>query len=186
MPLYGLLLLFNLRSFFTFELMLKARLMLIAFVFSTTILFPLLIIWLMKRQGLIRSFRMETRQERIYPYLVIAIFYFLNFNMFRQLELPVMYIYYTLGAALLLVTVIIVNLWWKISIHMIGMGGIVGLLCGISLRMGMDMSFLIMAAFMLSGIIGYARLKLASHNSSQIYVGFLAGAAIMLGIFLLF
>ena len=184
MPLYSLLLLFNLKSFFSFEIVFKARLMLTAFVFTTTILFPLLIIMMMKRQGLIRSYRMETKQERIYPYLVIAIFYFLNFNMFRQLELPEMYVFFALGSAIILFVVAIVNLWWKISTHMIGVGGVFGLIAGISLRMSMDMTFPLMAAILLAGIIGYARLKLNAHKPVQVYTGFLAGVGIMICVFL--
>jgi hypothetical protein len=160
--------------------------MLLAFVSVTTIFFPLIIIYLMKRQGLIQSFQMETSRERRYPYLITAIFYFLTYNMFRQLQLPDMYTLYMMGATFLLIVVVIFNIWWKISTHMVGIGGVFGLVTGLALNLSLDLMFLIMIVMILAGIIGFARLKLNSHKPSEIYTGFLAGAVIMMGIFYFF
>jgi hypothetical protein len=38
---------------------------------------------------------------------------------------------------------------------------------------------------MLGGITGFARLKLNTHNEAQVYTGYVAGALIMSGIFIL-
>ncbi|MFA5780746.1 MAG: hypothetical protein WC868_00560 [Bacteroidales bacterium] len=183
LPLYCLLLLFNLKSFFSFGIVLNARLMLIGFVVITTIIFPLIIVFLMKRQGLIQSYLMETRQERRYPYLIIAVFYFLTYNIFRQLQLPDIYTFYMMGATFLVIVVIIINIWWKISIHMVGIGGVFGIVAGLSLNMSLDLMFPIMVIILIAGLVGYARLKLNSHKPSEIYTGFFVGAIIMLGIF---
>jgi len=156
--------------------------MLLGFVATTTIIFPLLIIMFMKRQGLIQSYLMETRQERRYPYLIVAVFYFLTYNMFRQMQLPEMYTLYMMGATFLLVAVIIINIRWKISIHMVGIGGVFGLVTGLALNLSLDLMFLVMIVIMASGLVGYARLKLYSHRPAEIYTGFLVGALIMSGI----
>jgi len=186
MPSYSLLLLFNLKSFFNFELEFKSKLILLGFVLITTVVFPLLIVLLMKRQGFIQSYAMETRQERRFPYLITAIFYFLTYNMFRQMHLPDMYVFSMMGAAVLLVIVIIINIWWKISTHMVGIGGIFGLIMGLSLKLGMDMTFIIAAIILVSGIVGYARLKSSSHKPAEIYSGFLTGVVVMFAIFYYF
>lgn len=185
MPVYGLLLLFNMKSFFSLELILKARLLILAFVFVTTVLFPLLIVALMKRQGFIESYQMKTREERRFPYLITAVFYFVTYQMLRQMQLPEIYSFYFMGATLLLAMVVIINIWWKISIHMVGVGGICGMLCGLTLALSFNMIFLISLIFLISGIVGYARLKLETHKSSEVYCGFLAGFSIMLGLYLL-
>lgn len=186
MPAYSLLLLFNLKSFFNFELEFKSKLILLGFVLITTVVFPLLIVLLMKRQGFIQSYAMETRQERRFPYLITAIFYFLTYNMFRQMHLPDMYIFSMMGATSLLVIVVIVNLWWKISTHMVGLGGVFGLITGLSLKLGIDMIFIIASIMLVSGIVGYARLKSGSHKPAEIYSGFLTGAIVMFAIFYYF
>jgi len=183
LPLYCIFLLFNLKSYFSFEIVFNARLLLLSFVATTTIIFPLLIIFLMKRQGYIQSFQMENRKERRYPYLITAIFYILTYNMFRQLQLPDMYIFYMMGASILLIIVVIINLWWMISTHMVGIGGVAGLVIGLAIKMGIDLMFLIMIITFIAGVIGFARLKLNSHKPSEIYAGFIVGAIVMTGIF---
>jgi hypothetical protein len=183
LPLYCMLLLFNLKSYFSFEIVLKARLMLLAFVSVTTILFPLSIIYLMKRQGLVQSMLMESSRERRYPYLITAIFYFLTYNMFRQLQLPEMYTMYMMGATLLLIVVVVLNFRWKISTHMVGIGGVFGLVTGLALNLSLDLLLVIMVVTILAGLIGYSRLKLNSHKPSEVYAGFLAGAVIMTALF---
>ena len=183
LPVYCLLFLFNLKAYFAFEIIFKARMIMLAFVAVTTIIFPMIILYLMKRQGFIQSFQMENLQERKVPYMIMVIFYFLTYNMFRQMELPVMYTNYMLGATVLLIIVAAVNFWWKISTHMIGIGGVFGLITGMAISLDLDLMFMVMVAAILAGIVGYARLKLESHKPAEIYVGFLTGAIVMTGIF---
>ncbi len=183
LPVYCIFLLLNLKSYFSFEIVFNARLMLLSFVATTTIIFPLLIIYLMKRQGYIQSFQMKNLQERRYPYLITAIFYILTYNMFRQLQLPDIYILYMMGASFLLIIIVIINIWWKISTHMVGIGGVTGLAIGIAIKMGIDLMFPIIIITFIAGIIGFARLKLNSHKPSEIYAGFIVGVIVMTGIF---
>jgi len=184
LPLYCLLLLFNLNSYFSFELILKAKLLLIAFVGITTIIFPLIIIFLMKKQGLINSYFMKTKHERIYPYFIITIFYFFTFNLFRQIQLPAMYTLFMMGATILLLVISILNFWWKISIHLVGIGGLFGVITGLALSLSINLIFQIIIIIFIAGVVGYSRLKLNSHKPYEIYSGFLIGAIIMLSIFL--
>jgi len=185
LPLYCLIMLFNLNSYFSFELILKAKLLLIAFVSITTIIFPLTIIFLMKRQGIIKSLFMETKQERIYPYFIITIFYFLTYNLFRQVQLPSMYILSMLGASILLLIVSVLNFWLKISVHLVGIGGLFGIITALALSLSINLIFQIIIIIFIAGLIGYSRLKLNSHKPYEIYSGFIVGAVIMLSVFLL-
>jgi len=186
LPLYCLLLLLNIKSYFTFELIFKAKLLLILFVSVSTIFFPLVMIFLMKKQGLIKSYQMNNRQERIYPYIIVVIFYFLTYNLFRQMQLPDIFLLYMLGATLLLLIVIIINIWWKISTHMVGIGGVLGLVAALMIKLSLNLIFLFAVIILLAGLIGFARLKLNSHKPLEIYAGLLAGIFIMLGIFCFF
>ena len=137
----------------------------------------------MKRQGYIQNLHMENLRERRLPYMIVVIFYFLTYNMFRQMELPSMFTNYMLGATVLLIIVTVVNFWWKISTHMIGIGGVFGVITGIAIKLDLDLMFIIMMVTVLSGIIGYSRLKLDAHKPSEIYTGFITGALVMIAIF---
>ena len=87
LPLYSLILLFDLKSCFSFELIFKARLMLMAFVAITTIVFPLSIILLMKHQGFILGYaRLKLNSHKpleIYAgflagaFVMLCVFYFI-------------------------------------------------------------------------------------------------------------
>jgi len=56
-------------------------------------------------------------------------------------------------------------------------------LLGLSIDLGLDMTWFIVAAIILGGFLGFARIQSNSHKPSDIYSGFLVGAGVM---FLLF
>ncbi len=80
-----------------------------------------------------------------------------------------------LGAAASVVLAIIINLKWKVSIHMIGIGGITGMFFGLSTFLLIDLRFPILISLIVAGLIGTARLSMGAHRPGQLYVGFLVG-----------
>ena len=80
-PFYMLLVLLNVNLFFAMMIPVKVKLLLGALVFLTTIILPLLVVFLMVRMKLVKSFRMEAREERIYPLLASAIFYYITYEL---------------------------------------------------------------------------------------------------------
>ena len=61
---------------------------------------------------------------------------------------------------------------------MLGIGGVIGAIIGISQRFQFDHSTLLIVLILLAGLIGYARLKTHSHNYRQVYAGFILGIAV--------
>jgi hypothetical protein len=183
MPLYILLLLLNLDAFFLSGLASSYKLTLVGVTFLTTILVPLLLIFLLYKRKLIRSFFMETREERIYPILIIAIFYYLTYYLFKGIRISPVFSYYMLGATFLSILALIITFYRKISLHMLGMGGLSGLILGLGFNLSVNLVYFIVLTIFISGITGFARLKLSSHKASEIYSGYLLGAGVM---FLLF
>jgi hypothetical protein len=183
MPLYMFLLLLNSNSFFLPGLAGSYKLILLGIICLTTILFPLLFIFLLYKRKLIVSLFLESREERIYPLLIIAIFYYLTYYLMKGIGISPVFSYYMLGATFLAILALISTFYRKISLHMLGMGGMSGLVMGLTLNLSANTFYLLVAAIMMSGVTGFARLKLNSHKPSEIYSGFLVGAGIM---FLLF
>ena len=68
---------------------------------------------------------------------------------------------------------------------MLGIGGLIGALVGISYRFDLNWILLICASILIAGFIGYARLKTNSHNFKQIYFGFIFGFIIEIIVVLL-
>ncbi len=182
-PLYMLLLLLNVNTFFAMMIPVKAKLLLSGLVFLTTIVIPLLIIYLLYRLKLVKSFYLQSREERIYPLLTVAVLYYLTYYMLKSFPVSFIFSYYMLGSTFLTILAMIISFYRKISLHMIGIGGMLGLLMGLSLNLNLDLTWFIISAIILGGFLGFARIQSNSHKPSEIYSGFLVGAAVM---FLLF
>lgn len=182
-PFYMLMLLLNVNTFFAMLIPVKAKLVLTAMVFLTTILLPLFIVFLLYRMKVVKSFYLKSREERIYPLLATAVFYYLTYFLLKRFSISFIFSYYMLGSTFLTILAMIISFYRKISLHMIGIGGMVGLLMGLSLSLNLDLTWFVVAAILLGGFIGFARIQSNSHKPSEIYSGFLVGAGVM---FLLF
>jgi len=90
-----------------------------------------------------------------------------------------------MGAITVIAIALLVTLKWKISVHMLGVGGLLGALIGLNYRFSLDWLIIIIFVTLLSGLIGFARLETKSHNPNQVYIGFLIGFIIELGAVLL-
>jgi membrane-associated phospholipid phosphatase len=182
MPTYALLLIFNHDTFFVLLLPEKLKLVLAGLIVANTLLIPLIFIWMMKKRGIISSYQLPERGERTFPFVVTALFYFATWFMMQNLGLPGVYYIFVLGGATLIIIASIINLYWKISIHALGIGGLTGGFLALNYQMLLDSTMLILLLIFVSGLVGYARLKLNTHNQSQVYVGYAVGVTVMVGI----
>lgn len=157
-----------------------SQLFLYAATILTTFFLPLLSALLMLRLGVIDSLEMRTKEERKFPYLAAAIFYFCESYLLMRLEVSVLIQAMMLGATLLIVITLVINLFWLISAHMIGIGGICGMMLAISFRLQINIHYTLIILFLAAGLAAYSRLKLSAHSSAQVYIGFLLGAFVQL------
>lgn len=180
MPVYSLLLFFSSDNYFSLSLNLKAKMLLLIMVVSATLLLPVVLFVILKRKHMMSSYHMESRDDRTIPYLIVTFMYFLLYQLFIRTALPYVYAQYMLSASLLTLLILVVNIKWKISAHMAGIGGITGLFVAVSYKMMMDFQLLIYILILLAGIIGYARLKLNAHKAAEVYTGYITGLSVFL------
>jgi len=183
-PTYIIIFLLNMDVFLAFMIPFTVRLWIISMFFSITFLMPAMMIWMMQRKGIITSMQMEMRSERFFPLLLTTIFWAIGYILLSRTGLPVIYYRYLLGGIAALIVAMIVNHFWKISLHMLGMGGLTGVFLGFSLRIGVDILLLISILIILSGLVGYARLKVNSHNPPQVYAGYIVGVILMIVVYM--
>jgi len=184
-PSYILLLLLNLNSFLSRSLPFAFKISLVSVVFLTMVLFPLFLTWLLFRLKIISSFFLTRREERVYPILTISVFYYLTYFLLSGIHISTLFNYYMLGATLLAMLSLIVNFYWKISLHMIGIGSFAGFFLGLTLDFGINLYTEMFAGILLAGIIGFARLKSNSHQPAEIYTGFVMGVLVMTALIIL-
>lgn len=162
-------------------------------VFISTVLIPGLAVLIMKLLGLVSSIRLDEKEERIGPYIATGIFYlWLTVNFINSSDIPLAYTAAMLGATIALFTAFIFNIFTKVSLHAVGMGGMIGMLIVSMLlfsygSFSIELPFLgqhdirlrtiLLITIILSGIVGTARLILRAHDLSQIYQGFMIGFA---------
>jgi hypothetical protein len=182
-PTLSLLILFNLNNYIALIIPVSARQLILGMVFITTFVLPALMVLILYKRGIVKSFQMNEREERIIPLFITGVFYFLAYHMIRQLQMDDVYQRIFLGSAFLVLIALVVSLIWKISMHMIGMGGMLGAFIGVSQVLHIDMMLLIVALVIACGLTGFARLKLKAHTPLQVYVGFLTGLGIMIWVF---
>ena len=155
-------------------------------IFIYTFIMPAFAVVMMKLLGLVQTWHLEERQERIGPYIVTGIFYLWIFRaLLQNPEIPMAYNVFVLGTTISLFIAFIINLFHKISAHAAGMGGLVGmtLITTILFSYGsfsigsfeISMVVLLMLAILLSGIVCTSRLLLNAHTLQEIYGGFIVG-----------
>jgi hypothetical protein len=183
-PTLGLVFIFTSGTFISL-LPFEAKKLITLVVFINTLVLPLIMIPLFQRLGIIKSIHMADHRERLVPIVFTLIPYAFSFYFLRKLPIPGVVPIYMLAASITLIFTLIITIWWKISIHMIGMGGITGLIFAFAINFHIDALALQIMAILFSGIVAWARLSLKAHSPWQVYSGFILGCLIMVSIMLL-
>lgn len=148
-------------------------------VFSTMVLPLISIFWLMQK-GKVSSLEMSNHKERSLPLFKTVIWMSFGYYLLQNL------LFYTpilkaelLGAILIILLAAIISKFWKISLHLLGIGGVVGVFIALQIMHG-DFLYLLILFILLSGLLGVARIKQKAHNYAQVYAGFLVGLSVEL------
>ena len=185
MPTYGTLLFFYLYPMTGIDYPLKGEMLVTLFVFLMTFVIPLSLTFVLLRMKLVNSFEMETRNERILPLFIVAILFYITYYSIKSTALFFDLQLFLLGSTLLIFLTIIINYFTKISIHMIGIGGVAGALIAMGIAYSIPTIPILNLTFIVAGLLGFARLRLKAHQPFQIYTGFLTALLIMLSLFVL-
>lgn len=138
-----------------------------------TIFYPALTVLLLKALGFIKSIFLKTQRERIVPYIATNIFYFWMFLVFHnQPDVPVILTSFMFGAFLASSAALIANIYFKISIHALGVGSLCGLMLIIIFSGFTYAVFLTaMVFFLITGIVCTSRMIVSDHKPVEIYSG---------------
>ncbi len=145
---------------------------------------PSILIYYLFKSGYIPSLYLDNRLDRRLPYFVTSIIYSaLTFLFATRMQLvsetspEIAVILGSITLSILLVGII--SLYWKISAHSVGIGGVLGTLIATTLKFGeTDLIFFLVIFTGLSGLIMTARLHLNAHTLMQVNMGLLLGISI--------
>lgn len=142
---------------------------------SSTFALPLLALPFFYYRRMIRSVTMDNANERVVPFAVSLIFYLLGYYLLYTLQVPAVILGFILASAIIVGLATLISYWWKISVHMMGIGGLLGGLTGFGLRMGLDMVPELAILSVGAGVIAWSRLRLNAHTPLQVAAGLVAG-----------
>ena len=155
----------------------------LAVVFGTTFIIPVIILFILKKFNMIKSLMMEKREERFIPLFIMVLSLYVTSRFFNGVIALILYNFYLISNLVLCVVVFWINIYWKISFHGIGWGAFTCMLFIMSTIASPLYFNYFLVSIMISGVVGWARLKLKSHSESQLYVGFTVGFLIPLLIY---
>lgn len=175
MPILGLFIIFNV-GIYEVEVpwQIQRYTYLIFVLFS--VLLPLSILPLFVYFKLIGSVELSERKERALP-IAIGATCLILLHIFLSNIIPIRIITsYTFALAALSIVLLFINVFHKTSMHLMGIGGIIGLILAISVEYHLYPFYLMVLAVLLAGTIGTSRMVLRAHSLAQTASGFLLGA----------
>ena len=144
-----------------------------------TLLLPLISVCFFLLTGKIQSLEMLNKEERLLPLFMSILWMILGYIIMKEVfSNPIIKSIY-LGAIYTLVVTTLITIKWKISLHMIGIGGAVGVFLALQVLYGGLYSVLLLSIFF-SGLLAYVRLELKAHNTQQVYCGFMLSFFVMI------
>ena len=140
-----------------------------------TILTPTITIFLFRKINGFARQELSERKKRYVPILLTIISYVFCLLMMRKLNIP----WYMTGiifvSLVISIICILVNLKWKLSEHMAGMGGIIGGLVSFSALFSYNPVVWLCLFILIAGILGSARIVLGHHTLGEVLSGFVVG-----------
>lgn len=142
------------------------------------VFFPFITVLISKGLGFSKSIFLKTQRERIIPYILTQIFFFWAYLVFRnQPEIPKILTAFTFGVFLSSSAALLANIRMKISMHAIGMGGLLGIFLVIMFQNTMLMTWPIALVLLITGLVCTSRMIVSDHTSKEIYAGLFLGLA---------
>ncbi len=172
-PIIGTLLFFLFIPKFIFK---PQEYLIIAVIFIGTYIFPILLLWLLKRFEMIKSYHMETIEERKFPILLfISIAFIIGNWIYKSTIVDILALFFFgYGLSLIFITLFL-YLKIKISLHTLGVSGLIGFLIYFSHFYKINVIVLLSALFVLAGLVASARLKLRAHQLNEVLLGGVIG-----------
>ena len=140
---------------------------------AITALLPLIFILALMKMGKVKDTSISDPRQRTAPYCASILCYIGAAFFLHALQAPSWLVIFFVGAAIVCLLSLIITKWWKISAHT---GGIAGLCAAIFwlARNGMiETAPLVWTsiAFILVGLVAWARLYLNHHTVMQVFAG---------------
>jgi hypothetical protein len=152
------------------------KLIVLSVVYCFTILMPTVTIFIFKKINGFETYELSRdRNKRYVPFLLTITSYVFCLFMMRKLSIPWYMTGIIMAALLMQVICVVLNLRWKLSEHMAGMGAVIGGVVSFSALFGYNPLWWLCLFIMIAGLLGSARIILNHHTVGEVFGGFVVG-----------
>ena len=143
-----------------------------------TVFFPLITVLLARALQFIKSLQMRDRRDRIIPYVATLTWYFWAWRVMNYLPgNPPPMVAMLFGVFLSASAGLVLNSFLKISMHTIGVGGLVMFILLLGWQGAQGTALFLALAFLIAGLVWTARASVSDHTRRELALGFLVGMA---------
>jgi hypothetical protein len=174
MPVYGMAIIFSAPTLLGY-LPFTVKKLLLLIMLVNNILLPLSLLPFLIHRNIITSWTISERRERNIPLIITTLLYCATSYIISRFPIPVFLKSFIFAATLLSLMVTVINFWWKISLHAVGSGALIGLVLILSLKMLTPLEWYLISAIIAGGLVLSSRLKLNLHSPVEVWVGLFAG-----------
>ena len=145
-------------------------------VIVNSVFFPLLSVLLARALGFVKSIRMKEPTDRIIPYIATLTWYFWDWMAMRNLpDTPAPMTAMLFGVFLSASAGLVLNSFLKISMHTIGVGGLVAFMLILGFQGAPDTALPLALSILVAGLVWSARLEVSDHTNQELVLGFIVG-----------
>ena len=151
------------------------KLWILALVYIFTVCIPALGIFIYRRSRGWRRFELRIRNKRAVPYIINICCYLCLMHILNATHMP-HFLMAIVGISLLIqCACVVVNLWWKVSMHSAGAGGVIGAIVAYASIFGFNPIWWLSLAIFVAGCVMTSRMVLRQHTLAQVLGGTLIG-----------
>lgn len=178
MPLYGLLIIYSshtLHSFMPAEI----KRMIFILVTANNVMIPLALATVLYARGAITTFNARDRNERMILLTFSVVMYSITAFLLLRMQIPSLFRAYFISIAIVTLITLVITIFYRISLHASGIGGLLVLIVFMILLYHNSMVWQLAAVFITGGAVMASRIYLEDHSPSEVWTGLLAGVATM-------
>ena len=151
------------------EWQLKMRLFSVAWL---TAFFPAFAVFLLWRLKFSESIFLRTQKDRIIPYVIVMFFYWWMYYLSRNFsDQPIVLKYFYFGIFIASAIGLIVNNFIKVSLHAMGMGGLLASVVLVGLKYPINNIIWDMVMILITGMVVSARMMVSDHTKNELTIG---------------
>jgi len=151
---------------------------------------PAVSIWVLHRRGYLSDLDIRNRKERALPFIIVLAYFIMTYALLvlsPALYIPLVYLDMWMGLMASIGIALLITRWFKISMHMLAQGGVLGTVMAVQAIQLVPVWTLNAVLVFIAGWIGFARIHMGVHRHIEVYTGYLLGftvcfCAVVLGL----